>query len=171
MILGFLAFLKNYHTQIDSVNDTIVLDRIIAQRNLLQACNYQDPAALFTPYLFDLTTIGNDRCLDDNFLYPDVCDLRFHSVKEGLFLLDAGTALYLFIAKNHHPDYVRALFGKEKLAKGEVVGEETIAGQDNAYSQQVMNLVRVLREYRLRYVGPRRTGGCLSSWSAAGKGP
>ena len=123
MILGFLAFLKNYHSQIDAINDTITLDRIIAQRNLLQACNYQDPSALYPPYLFDLTTIGNDRCLEENFIYPDVCELKFHSVKEGLFLLDAGLALYLFIAKSYHPDYLRALFGKEKFVKGEVMGE------------------------------------------------
>jgi hypothetical protein len=63
MVLGFMAFLKHYHSQIDLINDTIILDRMIAQRNLLQACNYQDPSALFSPYLFDLTTIGNDRCL------------------------------------------------------------------------------------------------------------
>ena len=67
-------------------------------------------------------------------------------MKEGLFLLDAGIALYLFIAKSYHPDYLRALFSKEKLVKGDVVGEETIAEQNNAYSSQVMNLVRVLRE-------------------------
>lgn len=147
MVLGYLAFLKHYHSQVDIINDTIVLDRIIAQRNLLQACNYQDPSALFTPYLFDLTTIGNDRCLDENFIYPDVCDLRFQSVKEGLFLLDAGVALYLYISRSYHPDYLRALFGKEKLVKGDVLSEDMIAAQEGGYSQQVMNLVRVLREY------------------------
>lgn len=81
MVLGFLAFLKHYQTQIDQINDTLILDRVVAQRNLLQACGYQEPAAIFTPYLFDLTTIGNDRCLEDNFSYPDVCELRFASVK------------------------------------------------------------------------------------------
>lgn len=73
MFLGFLAFLKNYHSQIEMINDTLVLERIISQRNVLQSCNYPECVTLFTPYLFDLTTIGNDRCLDDNFIYPDVC--------------------------------------------------------------------------------------------------
>lgn len=41
MLLAFLAFLKNYHYQIDQINDTLILDKVIAQRNLLQACNYQ----------------------------------------------------------------------------------------------------------------------------------
>ena len=73
MILSFLGFLKNYHSQIDIINDTIILERVIAQRNLLQSCGYSDCNTTFSPYLFDLTTIGNDRCLPDNFLYPDAC--------------------------------------------------------------------------------------------------
>lgn len=76
-MLSYLAFLKNYHSQIDSINDTPLLDRIISQRNILQACSYLEICALFTPYLFDLATIGNDCCLEDNFAYPDVCELRF----------------------------------------------------------------------------------------------
>lgn len=146
MVLGFLGFMKHYQTQIDLINDTLILDRIVAQRNLLQACNYQDPVAIFTPYLFDLTSIGNDRCLEGNFLYPDVCELKFASVKEGVFLMDAGVALYLFIARSCHPNYLLSLFGKEKLAKGDIVGEEVIGEQVNAFSEQVLRLVRVLRE-------------------------
>jgi hypothetical protein len=94
------------------INDTLVLDRIVSQRNLLQACNYQDCIAHFTPYLFDLTTIGEDQCLEENFIYPDVCALRFSSVKEGIFLMDTGFAIYLYIAKSCHPNYLAALFGK-----------------------------------------------------------
>jgi hypothetical protein len=146
MMLGFLGFLKNYHSQIDQINDTLILERVIAQRNLLQSCSYQEPVTMFTPYLFDLTTIGSDRCLEENFIYPDLCELKFSSVKDGVFLLDCGVALYLFIARTCHPNYLAALFGKEKLGKGEVVGEEQIAEQGNSYSEQVLNLVRVLRE-------------------------
>lgn len=48
--------------------------------------------------------------------------------------MDAGVALYLYIAKVHHPNYILSLFGKEKLSKTDVVGEEVIAEQGNTYS-------------------------------------
>lgn len=112
LILSFLGFLKNNHSQIDLINDSIALDRVVAHRNFFQSANYPDCNAAFSPYLFDLTTIGNDRCLPDNFIYPDSCELRFSSVREGVFLMDAGTALYLYLSKNYHPNYCLALFGK-----------------------------------------------------------
>lgn len=59
-------------------------------------------------------------------MYPDSCELRFSSVKEGVFLLDAGNTLYLYLARQFHPNYCMALFGRDKLAKGERVDEETI---------------------------------------------
>lgn len=93
-----------------------------------------------------------------------MCDLRFQSVKEGLFLLDAGVALYLYISRTYHPDYLRALFGKDKLVKGDVLSEDMINAQEGSYSQQVQNLVRVLREYFLCYLDRRHTGGCPYMW-------
>jgi hypothetical protein len=120
---------------------------VVTQRNLLQCSNYNDCNAAFSPYLFDLTSIDQDRCLPDNFVYPDACELRFSSVKEGLFLLDAGVALYLYVSRQCHPHYLQSLFGKEKLLKTDQVSEETILAQNNSYSQQVLELVRVLREY------------------------
>ena len=146
MILSFLAFLKNYHSQTDALVNTPLLDKIISQRNLLQSSNYSDINNVFSPYLFDLTTIDQERCQPDNFIYPDACELRFNSVKEGLFLMDAGVALYLYISKQCHPNYLLSLFGKEKILKNDHVNEETITAQDNSYSRQVQELIRVLRE-------------------------
>lgn len=113
---------------------------------MLQSCDYPECNTTFSPYLFDLTSVGNDRCLEDNFLYPDACELRFASVKEGVFLLDAGNALYLYLARQFHPNYSLALFGKDKLVKGERLDEELIIEQDNQFSIQVQQLIRVLRE-------------------------
>lgn len=171
MVLSFLGFLKNYHSQIDIVSDSLILERVIAQRNLLQSSNYPDCNLVFSPYLFDLTTIGTDRCLPDPFLYPDSCELRFSSVKEGLFLMDAGHALYLFMGRQYHPNYCLALFGKEKLLKTDKADEETIASQGTDYAERVLELVRVLREYLLGYLGGRLTAGCRSTWCDAGSTP
>ena len=111
-MLSYLAFLKSHHSQIDNINNTHIIERIISQRNILQSCNYLDVNCIFSPYLFDLTTIDSSRCKPDNFIYPDACELRFDNVKEGMFLMDAGIALYLFVSKNCHPNYIYSLFGK-----------------------------------------------------------
>lgn len=146
MVLSFLGFLKNYHSQIDIIANTPIIERVVSQRNLLQSCNYADCNSLFSPYLFDLTSIDSSRCQPDNFVYPDACELRFSSVKEGVFLMDAGPVLYLFIARHCHPNYILSLFGKEKLTKGEHLTEDTITQVDSEYGRQVLELVRVLRE-------------------------
>jgi hypothetical protein len=40
MLLSFLAFLKNYHSQTDIYCDSPMFERIVAHRNLLQSSNY-----------------------------------------------------------------------------------------------------------------------------------
>jgi hypothetical protein len=45
--------------------------------------------------------------------------MRFHNVKEGLFLLDNGIALYLFIAKQCPPNLLSEVFGKAKISKND----------------------------------------------------
>lgn len=62
MILSMLGFLKNYHSQIDIINDTPIMDRVVAARNLLQSANYQEVQATFSPYLFDISSMGPERC-------------------------------------------------------------------------------------------------------------
>ena len=126
---------------------------------MLQSSNYADLNSVFSPYLFDLTSIDNERCLPDNFIYPDACELRFNNVKEGMFLFDVGQALYLYVAKNCHPNYVVSLFGKQKLLKNDHVSEETIQQQGNQFSQQVLELVKVLRQYIYDNIGRRHTAG------------
>lgn len=41
--------------------------------------------------------------------------------------MDTGVALYLFIAKKAHPNYLLSLFGQEKVGKGDQLSEEMIA--------------------------------------------
>ena len=81
--------------------------------------------------------------------------------------MDAGTVLYLFVARQCHPHYLQALFGKEKLLKTDQVSEETVAGVGSEFSGQVMELVRVLREYMWTKAGGRRTSGCRCTWCGA----
>ena len=145
LFLGWLGFLKNHHSQIDLINCTLPMERVMSGRNLLQSCNHPDLTGTFCPYLFNLA-MPEDRCQEEPFLYPDICDLRFSSVKEGLFLMDASSILYLYISKSCHPNYLLSLFGKEKFGKHEHLTEELIGEQDNHFSRQVTTLVRFLRE-------------------------
>lgn len=61
--------------------------------------------------------------------------------------MDAGHALFLFLARQYHPNYCLALFGKEKITKNDKVDEDTIVNIGTDYAQRVLELVRVLREY------------------------
>jgi len=36
-----LSFLKNYHTQIDIINESLIMEKVVSHRNMLQSCNYQ----------------------------------------------------------------------------------------------------------------------------------
>lgn len=56
-MLSQLASLKSSHTQLDSINDTIVLDTVVWQRNLLQSCGTNELQNFFSPYLFNLSNM------------------------------------------------------------------------------------------------------------------
>jgi hypothetical protein len=64
LMLGALAFLKSQHSTLDSINDTIALDNVISQRNYLQSCNYLDINTIFCPYLFNLSNMDKEMCLN-----------------------------------------------------------------------------------------------------------
>jgi hypothetical protein len=59
-------------------------------------------------------------CLDDdNFVYPNTLELSFNNAKEGLYLLDDGLAMYLFVAKYCDESLMKSVFGKSKFANNE----------------------------------------------------
>ena len=65
LLLSQLAILKSSHFQLESINNSIVLDHVIAQRNFLQSCGVMEMNNFFSPYLFNLTTMTEDMCRDD----------------------------------------------------------------------------------------------------------
>jgi hypothetical protein len=70
-MLAALGMLKSSHFQLESINDSIILDTIVAQRNLLQTCGNSDIYNVFSPYLFNLSTMTEDMCQDEeSFVYP-----------------------------------------------------------------------------------------------------
>lgn len=68
--------------QLEGINDSIVLDNVVAQRNFLQSCGITEINNYFSPYLFNLSTMTEEMCRnDENFVYPEICELKFNSVK------------------------------------------------------------------------------------------
>jgi hypothetical protein len=123
-----------------------VLDGIVAQRNFLQSCGSIEINNFFSPYLFNLTLMSEEMCRDDdNFVYPDVCELKFSSVKEGMYLMDSGLCLWLYVSKTCDPFFLKSLFGKDKFSKNEQLTEENFLSGD-LFAEQVSNLIRICRE-------------------------
>jgi hypothetical protein len=83
------------------------------------------------PYLFNLTLMDQSMCREDvDFVYPPTEELRFESVKTGLFLLDCGTELYLYISKFCDLDLLERVFGKAKFKQNEMLEEEHLNKQE-----------------------------------------
>lgn len=100
------------------------MDRVICERNYFQFCGPNEISTYFNPYLFDLTSMEEHMCRDDiEFVYPNTVELRFQNTKDGLFLLDDGIALYLFIARQCPPEVIMDVFGKPKLTKNDHLTE------------------------------------------------
>jgi hypothetical protein len=84
-------------------------------------------------------------CRDDGeFVYPEMLEAKFPNVKDGLFVLDCGLALYLYIGKSCPPEHLKELFGKQKISRNEHLTEDNFT--DTFFAGQVQTLVRTLRE-------------------------
>jgi len=66
---GALSFLKNQHSHPDSVGtkiintaNSMVMDRLVCERNLLQCTSCDELATYFTPYLFRVSEMPADCC-------------------------------------------------------------------------------------------------------------
>ena len=139
--------LKSTHSQLDTINNSPIMDRIIAERNFLQFCGSPEISNFFNPYLFDLSNMDESMCRDDaEFVYPSTIEAKFINTKEGLFLMDDGLALYLFVARQCHPQILSDVFGKQKLSKNDALSEELINENASFLASQIQVLVRTLRE-------------------------
>lgn len=92
--------LKSSHAQPFAINNTPVFDRVLAERNILQFSGPHEVHNFFNPYLFDLSNMDESMCMDETeFVYPPTVKVAFLETRNGLFLMDCGLTLYLFIAK------------------------------------------------------------------------
>ena len=59
---GALSFLKNQHCHPDTFLNSMTMDRLICERNLLQCTSCDDLVTYFTPYLFRVSDMPPDCC-------------------------------------------------------------------------------------------------------------
>jgi hypothetical protein len=91
---------------------------VLSERNWLQAAGSEEVAMYFHPYLFDLTNLEEGMCRDDmEFVYPPRVHPLFNNIKDGLYLLDNGLCLYLFISKKCNDELLNEIFGGVKGIK------------------------------------------------------
>lgn len=120
------------------------MDKILSERLFLQSSGYEI-STYFNPYLFNLSELEPNMCQNEDFQYPPTVDIKFHNVKSGLFLMDVGLALYLFIAKDCDPHLLTEVLGKPKFNKNDEINEEVLMGQTGEKAVQVQNLIKFLR--------------------------
>lgn len=63
-MLSLLAMLKSPHAHPDLLNGTYLLDKLVAERNILQFSGQCEIANRFNPFLFDVTNLEPEMCLD-----------------------------------------------------------------------------------------------------------
>lgn len=56
--------LKSPHAHPDLLNGTYLLDKLVAERNILQFSGQCEIANRFNPFLFDVTNLEPEMCLD-----------------------------------------------------------------------------------------------------------
>lgn len=74
-------------------------------------------------------------------------EVKFDGVREGIFLMDYGLGLYLFIGRKCDMGLYSRIFGREKYAKQHPITEQILQEQTTEESRQVLSLVQFLRSY------------------------
>jgi hypothetical protein len=57
-----LGILKNYHSQLELIKNTHVMDKVLGERNFLQSSVPHEVTMYFYPYLFDLSNLDETMC-------------------------------------------------------------------------------------------------------------
>lgn len=91
--------------------------------------------------------MDESMCMDEaEFVYPPTVKVGFEETRNGLFLMDCGLTLYLFIAKEYNSALIKEVLGIDKLSKNDTLNEDLLNEQTSLKAQQVQNLIRYLRQ-------------------------
>lgn len=62
---AILSMLKSAHSQIDTINNSPLMDKVVGERNFLQFMGTTELSSFFNPYLFDLVNLEEGMCRED----------------------------------------------------------------------------------------------------------
>ncbi|VDL69235.1 unnamed protein product [Nippostrongylus brasiliensis] len=138
-----LAMLK--HTSF-CAGRSIKLDMRVASMMVLRFCPLEQILSEFYPQMYRINEILE---LEDG-KWPSPLPLSFEYVsRDGLYLIEAGSAIYLYVSANTNSQLVQDLFG----CSYPQIDEHSFRSYENAFSEKVHAFVRHVTALKF-YLGP-----------------
>lgn len=138
-----LAMLK--HTSFCS-GRSVKLDDRIAAMFVLRFCPLEQILSEFYPQLYRL----NEILQYDEGKWPSSLPLSFEYIsRDGIYLIEAGSAIYLYVSSNANFQLIQDLFG----CSYEHIEVQSFRCYENPFSEKVHNFVRYVTSLKF-YVGP-----------------
>merc|ERR1711862_339804 len=104
-----------------AIKQDVYTDHISCLRILLNNLALDEALLYFVPYLFAVHHFGEEGqedCHDEhgNFIYPPLCNLSYGSMDpDGIYLMDDGQSLKLFVSKAASREQISQLFGHDQI--------------------------------------------------------
>ncbi|VDM63173.1 unnamed protein product [Angiostrongylus costaricensis] len=138
-----LAMLK--HTSF-CTGRSVKLDDRIAAMLVLRFCPLEQILSEFYPQLYRL----NEILQYDEGKWPSSLPLSYEYInRDGIYLIEAGSAIYLYVSSNANFQLLQDLFGCSYTN----IDEHSFRCYENAFSEKVHNFVRYVTSLKF-YLGP-----------------
>ncbi|ETN73106.1 Sec23/Sec24 trunk domain protein [Necator americanus] len=149
---GCVYHFPNYHCLNDIIQTSfcagrsIKLDDRVAAMLVLRFCPLEQILSEFYPQMYRI----NEILQMEEGKWPAALPLSFEYIsRDGLYLIEAGSALYLYVSSNCGVQLVQDLFG----CAYEQIDEHSFRCYDNPFSEKVHAFVRHVTALKF-YVGP-----------------
>ena len=126
-------------------------DKMNVLRIKLNMLTIDETMLYFVPYLFAIHSLSEEDAsyYDETgaFVYPQLLNLSLASLTNtGVYLMDAGDALYMLIGSQTAPATLNSLFGIETLDGVGILTEDMMSqNQEDSLVVKVLNLLNELR--------------------------
>ncbi|KHJ79164.1 Sec23/Sec24 helical domain protein [Oesophagostomum dentatum] len=138
-----LAMLK--HTSF-CAGRSIKLDDRVAAMLMLRFCPLEQILSEFYPQMYRI----NEILQYEDGKWPSALPLSFEYIsRDGIYLIEAGSALYLYVSSNSPPDLLQDLFD----CPYQNIDEHSFRVYDNPFSEKVHAFVRHVTALKF-YLGP-----------------
>ncbi|CAK89473.1 unnamed protein product (macronuclear) [Paramecium tetraurelia] len=116
-----LGIMKSMVLNYSYEQQSIMTDYVNYFRIIFQYIHFDELVTYLVPQLYDVTNLHENECVYDDqgqFVYPQQLSLVSSELATGgLYLMDCGFCLILYICKIHDPTQLVALFGEKYHSK------------------------------------------------------